>query len=143
LPEGKATQEIVETKVAEKSQEKQAREMITASPNSGVYVDKRGSSLIARERREAGEQFTGPNLGKIENSLDKSIGIQQDQLTVLKDILENVKTEKVAETLAAILSKFSTEKSSPAEQLREADNRNMGRSGPTPRSSLDLSRKVA
>lgn len=143
MPEEKATQEKTETKPSEKSQAPQAREMITSSPNSGVYVDKRGSSLIARERREAGEQFTGPNLGKIESSLDKSIGIQQDQLTVLKDILENVKTEKVAETLAAILSKFSTEKSSPAEQLREADNRNMGRSGPTPRSSLDLSRKVA
>lgn len=119
-----------------------SREMY-ASSAGGVFVDSRGSSMLARERREAGESFTGPNLGNIETALDKSVGIQQDSLAVLKDILENVKTEKVAEMLAAALATVAkASQSSSADSLKEQDNRNMGRTGRVQSPSLDMSRKV-
>lgn len=119
-----------------------SREMY-ASSSGGVFVDSRGSSMLARERREAGEAFTGPNMGNIETALDKSVGIQQDSLAVLKDILENVKTEKVAEMLAAALaSVVKASQSNSADSLKEQDNRNMGRTGRAQSPSLDMSRKV-
>ncbi len=119
-----------------------SREMYSSS-GGGVFVDSRGSSMLARERREAGESFTGPNLGNIETALDKSVGIQQDSLAVLKDILENVKTEKVAEMLAAALATVAkASQSNSADSLKEQDNRNMGRTGRAQSPSLDMSRKV-
>ena len=119
-----------------------SREMYSSS-SGGVFVDSRGSSMLARERREAGESFTGPNLGNIETALDKSVGIQQDSLAVLKDILENVKTEKVAEMLAAALATVAkASQSNSADSLKEQDNRNMGRTGRAQSPSLDMSRKV-
>jgi len=119
-----------------------SREMY-ASSSGGVFVDSRGSSMLARERRESGESFTGPNMGNIETALDKSVGIQQDSLAVLKDILENVKTEKVAEMLAAALATVAkASQGNSADSLKEQDNRNMGRTGRAQPPSLDMSRKV-
>lgn len=117
------------------------REMISSSSNSGVFVDKRGSSTIARERRDTGESFAGPNMTNIESSLDKSLGIQKDQLDVLKGILENVSPEKLGKILAEAVQAAS-KNASNQETMKEKDDRNMGRKDLAPRSSVDFSRKV-
>lgn len=121
--------------------EKAQREMISPSTNSGVFVDKRGSSQVARERREAGESFSGPNMMNIESALDKSLGIQKDQLDVLRGILENVSPEKLGKILADAVTSAS-QSASNQDTMKQKDDKNMGRKDMAPRSSVDFSRKV-
>lgn len=119
------------------------REMIPAASNSGVFVDRRGSSLVARERRESGEAMAGPSMAGIESRLDKSVGIWQDQLDVLKDILVNVKTETVANAIAAAVASAVKGAANDKPSMKEQDKANMGRKNMSPSSSLDFSRKSA
>lgn len=117
-------------------------EMILAGKNSGVYVDPRGNSAAARERRAAGESMAGPAMDTIAEKLDKSVGIQQDQLSVLRDILGAIQPEKIAEVLAAAMAASGKAAANSAESAKEQDRRNMGRSKPVPPSSVDFSRKA-
>lgn len=88
--------------------------------------------------------MAGISTAGIESRFDKSIGIQQDSLAVLKDILSNVKTENVAKALSeavAVIMKSSAANDKPT--LKEKDEINMGRRKPTFSSSLDFDRKSA
>lgn len=114
----------------------------SSSTSSGVFVDSRGNSPAAVERRESGQQMAGPSMTKLEASFDKSLGIQEDQLSVLKDILSEVKVENIAKVLAAAIASMNkgaenTDKGS----VKEQDKANMGRKGQAASSSLDMSRR--
>ena len=124
-----------------KTAEDKGREMLPTS-SSGVFVDKRGNSPFARERREAGEAMAGPSIASITTALDKSNGIQQESLDILKGILENVKTEKVAEMLSSALAAMMKGASaSEGATQKDQDNQNMQRSGKVQPPSLDMRRK--
>lgn len=124
-----------------KTAEDKGREMLPTS-SSGVFVDKRGNSPFARERREAGEAMAGPSIASITTALDKSNGIQQESLDILKGILENVKTEKVAEMLSSALAAMMKGASaSEGTTQKDQDNQNMQRSGKVQPPSLDMRRK--
>lgn len=111
------------------------------SKSGGIFVDARGNSHLAREHRESGQALAGPDLGRVESALEKSVTIQTESLDVLKSILSEVKAEKVAEVLAqAIATVVSSQKTNP---LKEADQRNLGRKTDTGRSSLDLTRRAS
>lgn len=114
---------------------------MVSSESGGIFVSRTGNSDLARSRREQGEAMAGPSMSKLESSMDRSVELQSESLEVLKSILGEVKTEKVAEVLAAAVA--AAMKASQPNPLKEADNRNLGRRTETSTSALDMKRHVA
>lgn len=113
------------------------------SSSSGLFIENRMPGVPSSGRVESGEGM-GANFGSITSALDKSVGIQQESLGVLREILSNVKVEKVAEVIATMIAasnkaaKPSEEKASPKEQ----DKLNLGRKDQTGPSALDMRRRI-
>jgi soluble lytic murein transglycosylase-like protein len=111
------------------------------SSNSGIFLDTRSPGVSSSGRVESGEGMAG-GIGSLTSALDKSVGIQQESLEVLREILSNVKVEKVAEMMAGIVNattkaaKATDEKASPKEQ----DKINLGRKDKSGSSALDMRR---
>lgn len=100
-----------------------------------------GADPLAAGRQQQGEPLAGPNMTGLENKLGESVKLQSESLEVLKNILENVRTEKVAEVLAAAVAAVNSSKAS--NDVKEEDNRNMGRTLKTGSGSVDFRRKSA
>lgn len=106
----------------------------------GAYVSPEGNTDVARAYRAKAEPITGLDLNGLQSGVEKSNEHLANMTDLLRDILNNVKTEKVAEVLAAVMVKTQQ---SGAESMAQKDQRNMGRTGVTGSASLDLSRKAS
>jgi len=113
------------------------------SSSSGLFLDNRTPGVVSTGRTESGEGMAA-GFGSLSTALDKSVGIQQESLVVLREILSNVKVEKVAEMMATVVSattkaaKAGDEKASPKEQ----DRINLGRKDKSGSSALDMRRTM-
>ena len=120
-----------------------AKAMVSGVPKTGLHVDTRGASLPSSGGKGSSEISSSITTAGIESRLDRSIEIQKDTVAVLKDILENVKTEKVAAKLSEVLAQAMKGIAANKEpSLKEKDDANMGRRMPVQSSSVDFSRKT-
>lgn len=113
-----------------------------AAPSSNA-----GKGLVLPEsapvRQEAGQTFSGPSKSDLAPLLDKTLEYQKSMDSTLKEILENVRTEKVAQVLSAALAAISKDaKASEQPSMKEQDKLNMGRVSQAQPASLDLRRKT-
>ena len=117
------------------------KEMVAESKNKGIFVDTRNTS---ERSRASGEGATTMSLVGVETRLDESNKLQKENLEILKNILDNVKTDKVATALAeAIGAVMKTVASNDKETLKEKDEVRMGRKSTQGPSSVDFSRRSA
>ena len=112
------------------------------SEGGGVYFDQRGMGLTSSGRQEEGQAFSGPNAGKVESLIDKSVGIQQDSLDMLRQIFQETQKVAVALTAAGAAASKGDSAANDKPSIKEQDRRNMGRKEATKDSSLDMKRKV-
>lgn len=109
--------------------------------NSGIFLDSRPQLANVSSRPESGDSMAS-GFGSITSTLDKSVGIQQESLNVLREILKNVNVKTVTEAMAGIVTASATvAKTKEAEPSpKEEDRRNLGRKDLTGSSALNMRR---
>lgn len=107
------------------------------SGGQGLYLP---SSAPARV--ETGQAMAGPSASELSNSLGQQLESLKSMDKTLLDILENVRTEKVAETLAAAMATIvKSMKTKDEPTPKEKDDVAMGRVQSASGPSLDLRRR--
>lgn len=114
---------------------------VKPSSSGGLFVDSRASGFDNTPSKGTGQAMAGPSSTKLEAGVDKSNELLGSQLSVLKDILTEVKSDKLINALKEAMAAMSKNASNDGESMKEKDKRNMGRRDTAVNSSVDFSRK--
>lgn len=120
----------------------QSPSAVPSGPGSGVFVNARGNAPAAVDYRATTQGIGGVSMAGVEARLDKSTEIQQDQLTVLREISEKIDPAKLAEIITAAMATMKQAASNDNETLKQKDERNMNRKSMSQNPSVDISRRA-
>lgn len=79
----------------------------------------------------------------MENILADSLSVQKKSFEQLKQMAEALSPEALTKILTAVAQAMPAQAAAPKEDVKEKDQKNMGRSSRTTASSIDLSRRSA
>lgn len=107
----------------------------------GLSFDNSSPISTGTAVESGGQIASASNNAKLENLFEKSIGIEEESLKTLKDILKSLSKENLTEAFATAVAAMP--KPEKEESIQEKDKVRMGRTAQATGSSLDLRRKSA